>query len=204
MHALETQVDALAIVYARSLFEAAEAEGGRALVEEIAAEFEEVIELTRRDARFVEFLRSAILPVKARGASLEHIFKGRVNHLLLQLLIVLNRKERLARLAAVAAAYDQLVQEKFGRVEVDVYTPAPLEGDQLERLALRLKTAIGRDPVLHPYTDPTMIGGLRLRIGDQMIDASVATRLRKLRERLATHGVAEVRGRAEQMFDDDV
>jgi hypothetical protein len=49
-----------------------------------------------------------------------------------------------------------------------------------------------------------MIGGLRLQIGDQLIDASIATRLRRLRDRLATSGSSEVRSRTDRIIDEGI
>ncbi len=200
MPALETQSDALAHIYARSLFDLAEEAGGQKRIEETAAELEAIIEITRENPSFIEFLRSAILPAEKRGQSLKRIFSGRVSDLTLNFLLVLNHKGRLAHIAAIASAFDELAQEKFGRVEVDVYTAAPIERSQLKAIGDRLRAAIKREPVLHAYTDESMIGGLKLQIGDQMIDASVATQLRKVRERLVTHGAAELRARADRML----
>jgi len=76
------------------------------------------------------------------------------------------------------------VQEQFGRIEVDVFTAAPLGRDQLGGLQKSIQTALGKEPVLHPYTEPAMIGGVKLRIGDQLIDGSVATRLRRMKRDL--------------------
>ncbi|MEC9373049.1 MAG: ATP synthase F1 subunit delta [Planctomycetota bacterium] len=196
MAALETQSDALAHVYARSLFEMAEEKGGREKIEEIADELEQIMEVARQDERFVEFLRSAILPTDDRAASIRNIFKGRVSELTLHFLLVLNAKGRLPHVGAIATAYDELVQEKFGRVEVDLYTAGPVSPDAVSRLKQRLQESLGREPVMHPYTDPDMLGGVRLRIGDQLLDASLETQLRRMRERLAVQGTAEIRSQA--------
>src|SRR4051812_21249082 len=125
MPLIESQPDALSQVYARSLFELAEAKGGRPTIESSQAELEDILELARGDARFSEFLASRVLPVGERSASLEKIFSGRISDLVLRFLQVLNEKGRLGHLPAVAAAYDGLVQKNFGRVEVDLYTAAP-------------------------------------------------------------------------------
>lgn len=200
---LETHADALAEIYAKSLFQIAEQEGGRAKVEDVAAELEEVLDVARGNPKFVEFLRSAILPVKQREQSLQRIFGGRVSDLLLRFLLILNRKERLGHVGAIQTAFDALVQERFGRVEVDVFTAAPLDQGQLQDVADRLRSAIGREPVLHAYTDAAMIGGLKLQIGDQLIDASVATRLRKMRDQLKSEGGAQVRARIGRLIQGD-
>ncbi len=201
MPMIDTEPDALSRVYARSLFELAESEGGQQRIEEIGAELGELVDLARADKAFGEFLSSRIIAGKKRSASLEKILKGRVSDLIRRFVLVLNAKERLAILPSVAAAYDQVVQEKFGRVEVDVYTAAPVDRATLDRVGASLKRTIGKDPVLHPYTDAAMLGGLRLQIGDQLIDASVATRLRRMRERLAGPGAEAVRARFNKIIE---
>ncbi len=197
----EAPPDALSRIYAQTLFEMAQAAGGQAKIEETLVELEEIMELARADVRFSEFLSSRILPAKARGASLATIFKGRLSDLTLHFLLVLNDKGRLGHLAPIVAAFDQLVQNAFGRVEVDVYTASPVSSGELAAIRDRLRAALGREPVVHPYVDGSMIGGLKLQIGDQLIDASIATRLRKLRDKLATDGSAKIRAKAAQIID---
>jgi len=195
-------IDAVARVYASSLFELAEAKGGQEAIEEVASELEAILELGRQDRQFGEFLASRILSDEARAESLKKILQGRVTDLTLHFLLVLNEKDRLSRLEDIAAAFDQMAQDKFGRVEVDVYTASPADQAQLDRIAERLRQAMGREPVLHNYADAEMIGGLKLQIGDQLIDASVSTRLARMREKLATRGAAEVRSAVERFLTD--
>jgi F-type H+-transporting ATPase subunit delta len=83
-----------------------------------------------------------------------------------------------------------------------VYTASPISTDELKLIRERLQAAIGKEPIVHPYTDDSMIGGIRLQIGDKLIDGSLSTRLRKLRDQLATDGAAEIRTRSERMIDD--
>lgn len=197
----EAQPDALANIYAKSLFELAEAKGGRAAVEESLAELEEILELARSNPKFAEFLSSRALPGSARTASLDRIFKGRVSDLTLRFLQVLNAKGRLSYLPPIAGAYDSIVQARFGRVEVDVFTVEPLSGDQTARMREQLARTLGKDVILHPYVDGNMIGGVKFRIGDQLVDASIATRLRAMRDQLHTNGMAKLRGKIDRMLD---
>ncbi len=202
MPLIDAPADALADIYARSLFELAEEAGGASAVESASAELGEVLEIARTDPGFSEFLASRVLPVARRAASLERILKGRVGDLTLRFLQVLNQKGRLGHLPAIAAALDRRVQEKLGRVEVDVYTAAPIGPDALRQVRERLRAQLGREPVVHPYTEPAMLGGIKLQIGDQLVDGSLATRLRRFRDRLATDGAARLRARAERIIDD--
>lgn len=201
MPLIESKPDAVANTYARSLFEMAEAEGGRERTETILDQLEDVLEMARSDSRFGEFLASRVLGVKAREGAMRRIFEGRCDDLLLRFLLVLNMKERLGHLPAIVAAYDAIVQERFGRVEVDVFTAAPVSANELAAVRERLGRALSKDVVVHPYVDESIIGGIRFRIGDQLVDASVATRLRRMREQLASRGAAAVRGNAARIID---
>ncbi len=199
----ESQIDAVSRVYAQSLFDLAHESGSQAKIEEVADELESILELTRSDRTFGEFLSSQILPTETRRQSLTAIFSGRVCELTFNFLLILNEKNRLNRLSDIAAAYDHLLQEQFGRVEVDVYTANPIDPAQLDSIKDRLRTALNREPVLHAYTEPTMLGGLKLQIGDQLIDASVVTRLRRLHERLEAEGSSQVRSAVDRFLHEN-
>ena len=194
--------DAIAKVYAKSLYELADDAGGRDKIVELAEELEQICELARGDRTFREFLASPIINTKARGEAIRRIFHGRVTDLALRFLLVLNNKARLRRLESISAAFDQLVHEALGRIEVDIYTPGPLGPEQLDTIKQRIQAALGKDPVLYSYTDAAMIGGVRLRIGDQLIDGSVASRLRRLRQHLLTSGSSAVRQRLDKIIEE--
>lgn len=196
MPLVESQPDALAYTYARSLFELAQAKGGRASIEGVLGQLEDILELARTDARFNEFLASRILPAEKRALSIRAILQGRADPLVVNFLCVVNDKGRLGHLPAIIGAFDELAQDAFGRVEVDVFTAEPLSTDSMNAIRTQLASSLGKEIVLHPYTDHTMIGGVKFRIGDQLVDASVATQLRRLRDQLEGHGAAALRARA--------
>jgi len=199
----EAPPEAVDRVYAESVFELAHAEGGRERLESLSGEFDELVELTRQSPELSEFLASRILSIAERERSLQKMFGGRVSDLLLRTLQILNRKERLMRLLSIVAAFQEMVQEKFGRIEVDVYTRSPMPAEQIERIRTHLRAALKREPVLYSYTDPTMIGGVRMQIGDRLFDDSVRSQLRTMAERLKREGTARVRAAADRAFDDD-
>ncbi len=199
---MATYTDALAQVYAKSLYELAEDAGGREKIVEVGQEIEQLCELARSDKAFGEFLASPIINKGERSRSLRHIFDGNITDLTLRFLLVLNGRGRLGHLAAIEEAYDQLMHEAFGRVEVDLYTAAPLDGQELESIKERIRKALGKDPVLYAYTQPSMIGGVKLRIGDQLIDGSVSNRLRRLRQTLKTSGFSALRDRIASLIEE--
>lgn len=190
-------------VYAQSLFELADGAGGRSRLEELSGEVDELGDYLRGQPQLSEFMSSRIIGAEERERSLRVIFEGKISDLLLRFLLTLNRKARLNRFLRIGEAFEEMVQEKFGRIEVDVYTRHPVSPEQLESSRERLRAALGREPVVHAYTDPSMIGGVKLQVGDRLYDASVATRLRKMNELMTGEGESLMRARFERAVAGD-
>lgn len=196
------QANALASVYARSLFELAEQAGGHDKIAEVGDELEQICELMRADRMFRELLASPIIDREKRGEALNRIFSNRITDMTLRFLLLLNNRGRLAVLESINDSFIGVMQEAFGRVEVNVYTPAPLGDEQRDVIRGRIQSAIGKEPILHQYTEPDMLGGIKLRIGDQLIDGSISTRLKRMRSDLLTNGPAAMRERIAEIIDD--
>jgi F-type H+-transporting ATPase subunit delta len=192
---MAVRVDAISSVYARSLYELAQPAGEDKIVE-VGRELEAVCEIVRSEPAFRELLNSPVVDARRRAESLRRIFDDRVTDLTLRFLLVLNAKGRLGHIESVTEAYDMIVQESYGRVEVDVFTPTRLDDAERATLSSRIQEALGKEPVLYSYTDPSMIGGVRLRIGDQLIDGSVATKLKRLK-----HGLLQSGGDSRNQLD---
>lgn len=193
--------DAVARVYARSLYELAEEAGGRSKILQVASELEGICELARTNKSFGEFLGSPIIDRARRAASLRRICHEKVTDLSLRFLLVLNEKNRLKHLEPISDAYDKLVDAAFGRIEVDVYTAAPIDDKQRDSIKKRISTTLGKEAVLYCYVDQGMIGGLKLFIGDRLIDGSVASRLQRMNNQLQARG-ADLAGRIGHIFDE--
>lgn len=202
MPLIEAQPDALAEVYARSLFELAEADGGRDRAEAVLGELEDILELAREDRMFSEFLATRVIPSISRDESLVRILDGRADGLTLRFLRLLNRKGRLGHLPAIAAAFDNLVQAAFGRVEVDLFTAEPIDDATRETFQKALHERLGKEIILHAYTEPAMLGGVKLRIGDQLVDDSLASQLSRMRDRMMSEGATTLRSRASRAIED--
>ena len=197
-----SEPDALARIYAASLFDLAkQGGGGPQACESTLGELEDILEMARANPQFGEFLASMILSSSERKNSMQRMFEGRVSDLTYKFLQVVNEKDRLGHLPAIVSAFEQMVQQSYGRVEVDVYTAAPIDQNEIASIRTRLQSMLGKEPVIHAYTDESMIGGLRLQIGDQLIDGSVQTQLRKLREKVSSTGGAEIRAHAARLIE---
>jgi F-type H+-transporting ATPase subunit delta len=189
-------IDEIASVYASSLLEVCDKEGGVGLAESCAAELLSLAEVIRGDKRFVEFLKTPIIGNKARQAALEKAVKGRVSDLVYRFVMVIAAHGRAGRIADIADAFDGLLQSRLGRVEVDMFTvTGQASPDVVATVKGGVKEAYGKDAVIHQYADPNKIGGVKLRIGDQLIDGSVETQLRNMRDAVAARGTTAMRSR---------
>lgn len=192
--------DAVDQVYARSLFELAQAEG-RERLDEVFEELEQIVELIRSTPRFREFLRSPLIDAKRREAALRNILKDRVSSLVERFLLLVARKGRLKKLEGIVAAFQSLYYNAFGTMELDVWTASRLGEAQAAHLEERLAAVLKREIVVHYYVDPEMIGGIRVRSGDSLFDASISAQLRRLRQAIDEAGTRTLRERARDMFD---
>ena len=93
---------------------------------------------------------------------------------------VLARNGRKAQLADVIRAFARLAAGHRGETTAEVVTAHPLGDDQIEKLKAQLKGRAGRDVTIDARVDPSILGGLVVKLGSRMIDASLRTKLNSL------------------------
>ncbi|MBF6613906.1 MAG: F0F1 ATP synthase subunit delta [Chloroflexi bacterium] len=115
----------------------------------------------------------------------ELVSKGVVSQISLNMLMLLLHRRRLNLLPRIVEAYQAMYNKEKGIIIADVTTAVPLDEAHQKRVADRLSTITGKSVELHVHEDPRMLGGIITRIGDELIDASLATRLAELGERMS-------------------
>ena len=93
---------------------------------------------------------------------------------------VLARNGRKGQLQPVIRAFRRLAAEHRGETTAEVVTAHPLKDDQVARLKAQLKGRAGRDVSIETRVDPEILGGIKIKLGSQMIDASIRTKLNRL------------------------
>ena len=129
--------------------------------EETLGELEDILELARADAKFNEFLATRVIPSESRDASIVKILEGRASDLTTRFIRLLNRKDRLGHLPPIVSAFESMVQEAFGRVEVDLFTAESIDDATRDALRDTLASKLGKEIILHAYTEPAMLGGVK-------------------------------------------
>jgi len=117
---------------------------------------------------------AAVAAIKAVGAQLK------LDGLTINFLGVLARNRRLRQAPAVITAFRAMAANYRGETTAHVTTAHPLSAAQVTALKAKLKTRVGRDVAVDMKTDPAILGGLIVKIGSQMIDGSIRTKLNTL------------------------
>lgn len=180
---------AVARVYAGAILQLAESQGD---VEVLFEELRNFADCVEHDADLRNFVSSPIVGVEARRKTLEKVFRGKRTDLFVDALQVMNRKGRLGLISAVAEAYRLQREALRNRTEVRVQSASPLTEELRNMLKDAAARRIGREVDLVEEVNEALIGGLVLRIGDEKLDASVATRLRRLGDSLLERASREI------------
>ncbi|MBQ9799056.1 MAG: ATP synthase F1 subunit delta [Thermoguttaceae bacterium] len=183
----------LADVYAVAAFGACEAQG--VSIAEFLAEFDEFVELAC-DAfpKFEEILASPMVPVDEKYRVVDSVCRD-ATPIFKNFLKTLAKRGRTEILRDVRRRCRQIEAERKGRVAVRVTTATPLSEDAKASLAAKLRKLIGGEPELFAVVDPALIGGVIVRVGDKVYDASIATQLNNARQETINRSVHEIQSR---------
>jgi F-type H+-transporting ATPase subunit delta len=104
----------------------------------------------------------------------------RLDALTTKTLGVLAQNRRLSETVNVARAFSALAASHRGEVTAEVTSAHVLSAAQMNALSAKLKARVGSDVAIQTKVDPSLLGGLTVKIGSQMIDNSIKTRLNTL------------------------
>ncbi|MBB6430412.1 ATP synthase F1 subunit delta [Algisphaera agarilytica] len=188
--------DAIGRVYAQALVELAESENQ---LDSVAEEVADLSSLLESDADLVRLVENPIIDSQARAGMVERLFSGKVSDLLYRFLQVVNQKERLGSLPSITGAFGQIMAEKRNQLDVEAFVAQPMDDATAGRVANGLGASMGKQVNLVQHVDESLIGGLKLRIGDQMIDASVQSQLNRIEQQLIAAGREKARAAAAEL-----
>ncbi|MBV8781315.1 MAG: ATP synthase F1 subunit delta [Phycisphaerae bacterium] len=177
-----THFSPTALSYAQALLDLANERDQQQ--EAVGQELRDIRQIIDANGTFAQFLADPAIGEAEKGQTLQKIFGGRISKLLTDFIGVLNQKGRLSMIPEIVGAYDELLDEQMSKVEVDVTVAQKLDDGQLEQVRQRVSAALKRDAVVHQYVDESIIGGLVLRVQDQLIDGSVRHQLESIKEKL--------------------
>src|SRR4051794_18344671 len=181
----------LGTVYAKALLGAA---GKAGQADQAVEELESIVsDVLTKLPQLDEALKTPRLTHEERVPILDKAFGGRISNTTLTFLKVVSKHGRLDCLRAIARSARKLLNTVRGRVEVIVETAYPLSNPIRDRITGRLTEMLGQQVILFTEVNEDLLGGLVVRVGDTVYDASLASRLKKMQEVTLDHTKQAIR-----------
>ena len=178
MAAETTGVTSLAERYAAALFELADE---RHALDAVAGDLRELRTMLLASADLGRLLRSPVLSREEQGKAIAALAeRAGLSKLTCDFLGVVAGNRRLFAVPAIIDAYLSQLAERRGEVTAEVTTAQPLNEAQQNTLGEQLRRAVGRRVTVDVKVDPSLLGGMIVKVGSRMIDGSLNSRLRRL------------------------
>jgi F-type H+-transporting ATPase subunit delta len=130
-------------------------------------------------------LANPAIPLEERLSVAEQVF-AKLSGPVRNLILLLIRRRRIEQLPRVAAEFARLDDKRNGLTHATATSAAPLGADEIRAITARLEELTGGKIVLETAVDPSLLGGVVVRVGDRLLDGSVRGRLERLRNQLAS------------------
>jgi len=178
-------VDPKVTGYAKALYAAAEAEGVLAKVESELYDFAKGLE---RRGGLREVLTDARLPAERRTAVVAELLGERAHATTVALVNLLIEAGRARDIGKIVEELSRRSAAEREHVLAEVRAAVPLDDDRRTRLADALSRATGRTVEVRVIVDPAVVGGVVARVGDEVFDGSIASRLGVAKQQLGVTG----------------
>ena len=165
--------------YARSLFSVADAEGA---LEDVESQLFHFVRELERQPELREALGDIALPGERKRALLEDLLKDQANPHTLNLLLFVVEQGRARELGSIVERLVEFAAERRERAVAEVRTAVPLTKERQQKLAAALGRATGKRVELRVLVDPSVVGGVVARVGDQVFDGTIRRKLELARQ----------------------
>jgi F-type H+-transporting ATPase subunit delta len=165
--------------YASALFDLAVEQNKVAEVEGDLVTFTKLLDMS---PDFVRVVRSPVIPADEQSKALNAVLeKTGVGGLAQNFFKLIARNRRLFAAPDIVRAFRALAARSRGEVTAEVASAHPLSDAQAQALKDALKASVGKDVTLAAKVDPSLLGGLIVKLGSRMVDSSLKTKLANMR-----------------------
>ena len=172
--------------YATALFELARDEKS---VDAVQADLDKFAAMLAESDDLKRLVRSPVFTAEAQSKALAAVLdKAGISGISANFLQVLTANRRLFAVSDVIGAFNALVAKFKGEASADVTVAEALSDKNLDALKVALKSVTGKDVTLDVKVDPSIIGGLVLKLGSRMVDSSLRTKLNSIKNAMKEAG----------------
>jgi len=165
--------------YAIALFELAKEEQA---LDQVAADLDRFGQALDASKDLMRLVKSPVFSAGEQGRVLEAVLDTlKIGGLTKNFLLLVARNRRLFAVPAMISAFRAMLTRERGETSASVTAAAKLTETQVTALKQALTAALGKEILLEERVDPTLLGGLVVKVGSRMIDTSLRTRLNSLK-----------------------
>ncbi len=175
----ESMTSGVTMRYASALFELAVSENKITAVEKDLGRFQQLLDGSRDLAQLVN---SPVFSADEQYSGIDAILtKAKITGLVGNFVRAVTRNRRLFAMPGMLAAFRKLAAEHRGEVTAEVTVAKELTSAQTKELKTTLKGVVGKDVAINATVDPSILGGIIVKVGSRQIDTSIKTRLSSLK-----------------------
>lgn len=153
-------------------------------LERVEAEIKALTEMFKRSPQLVKFLNQPLVPFDEKAKRLRLRLEGRVSPVTLNFLLAVVKHKRIEAFEHIVQTFLDLVREYRGEVVAEVTSAVSLTDEERAMTIKRLQEITGKKVLLSEKVDPSIIGGMRIIVGNKLLDLSLRGHLERIRERL--------------------
>lgn len=180
---MRTELQGVAAQYAEAALELASAAGGDT-ADAVGRDLLLINQLIEQDRQFATVLELPSVNAEEKKELLKKVLQGKVNDLTLKVLDLLADKRRLEILGPLEHQYREMLNKKNNLVSASLVSSEKLSDQAVANIKARLTEHLGKRLELEVKVDPSLIGGVVLRLGDQVIDGSLKGQLKAIEKAL--------------------
>jgi ATP synthase F1 delta subunit len=170
-----------AMIYANALYGAASDLGH---VSEVREEITEISRLTRDEEEFSKMLTNPGMPKDKKKEMLKAVFGGKVHQEVMNFLCILVDKGRIHGFHTMVRQYCKIDDEMHASSDGVIYSAAKLSDKQMAKFEEEAGKLLRKKVTLRNKVDPRLIGGIKLFVDGKVVDASLASRLEALNDKI--------------------
>lgn len=167
--------------YAEAFFKIAQ-EAGK--IDEYQQELEKIMVTVDEMDDLKAYLNHLLIPIKQKKETVDRIFSDQISAITLNFFKLVIDKRRESYLEAIVDEYCDMADESRNITKADLISAQEVPEAEVKVLAEKLSASTGKTVQLKQSVDASLIGGIKLKVGDRIIDASVAKKLEMLQDQL--------------------
>jgi len=153
-------------------------------IDEYQVELEKVITSLNEVEGMKEYLDHLLIPTREKKDLIEKVFGGQLSSMTMNFLLMIIDKRRESYLEVIYGEFVDMADESRDIKKAELFAAREVPKEELDDLAKRLSSSTGKKVLLKQTVDPSLLGGVKIRMGDQIVDGTVTKKLQMLKENL--------------------